>query len=61
MADGIGWLLFVALFGWGFWHFGGDIARDHWHFVGHREPGVCCGERCPHHRPGCNCEEAGRG
>lgn len=26
------------------------IIRDHWHFLGHRVPGACCGNRCPHHR-----------
>ncbi|MDQ6524306.1 hypothetical protein RB608_11875 [Nocardioides sp. LHD-245] len=54
MAD----LLAVALGLGGFigaaWLLGlGPLARDHWHFVGHRVPGECCGETCPHHRPGC--------
>lgn len=52
--------LILMLLGLMFWIAPRDVFRDHWHFMGHRVPGVCCGPRCPHHRPGCYHEEPER-
>lgn len=49
MKDLVVLLVVVLLLGWMLWY-SRDIVLTHWHFVGHRVPGACCGDKCPHHQ-----------